>query len=278
MRGREVGTHEKRALLLHQAELIVGQFKAVFDRIGAAPNHVVRCRASVDMDGNRAPSVVRFLDGNLNVIFRIVKHAVVRYQLDDVGTVIDIFMDCAADGVGRIRVEIFALPELALLRWNMARLSTERPNDLAGTLHGGTIEPTLFQSGLQIRACVISFVANFTNGGESCLQDDLAIVEAAKGAEGRAFLDIGSFEWRLAGNFREREMRVSIHQAGHHPFFGKINDLSVFWNGKAGANSGDFAVFDEDDLILADGAFGGIKQIPGADRDRLRGSRQNEKN
>jgi len=31
------------------------------------------------------------------------------------------------------------------------------------------------------------------------------------------------------------------------------------------ANSGDFAVFDEDDLILADRAFGGIKQIPGAD-------------
>jgi len=51
---------------------------------------------------------------------------------------------------------------------------------------------------------------------------------------------------------------------GITPFFGKINDLSVFWNGNAGANSGDFAVFNEDDLILADGAFGGIKQIPGA--------------
>src|SRR5260370_7406953 len=69
---------------------------------------------------------------------------------------------------------------------------------------------------------------------------------------------------------------MRVNQAWHQPFFGKINDLSVFWNGNAGANSGEFAVFDEDDLILADGAFGGIKQIPGADGDSLRGGRQNE--
>src|SRR5258708_35838563 len=70
---------------------------------------------------------------------------------------------------------------------------------------------------------------------------------------------------------------MRVNQGGHHPLFGKINDLSVFWNGNAGANSGDFAVFDEDDLILADGAFGGVKQIPGAVGDSLRGGRQNER-
>jgi hypothetical protein len=69
---------------------------------------------------------------------------------------------------------------------------------------------------------------------------------------------------------------VGVNQAGHHPFFGKIDDLRIFWNREACANRGDFAVFDEDDLIPADGALGRIEQIPGADSDGLSGSRQNE--
>jgi hypothetical protein len=66
------------------------------------------------------------------------------------------------------------------------------------------------------------------------------------------------------------DVRVRVHDAGHHPFIRKVDNFAILGDYDIRADFHDFFVFYENDLVFCDRAVGGINQVSRADCDGLR--------
>jgi hypothetical protein len=154
-------------------------------------------------------------------------------------------------------------------------LPAVRSDDFSGGEDGGAIEPALLERLAQIDGGEVGVVADVADGGNAGVEEDAGSFEAAERAKGGVFVKVAFVEVPnlLAGG----DVRVRVHDAGHHPGVREVDDDGVLGDGDIRADFRDLRVLHEDDLVFRDCAMGGIDQVAGADGDGLREGSRSEK-
>ena len=231
---------------------------AVFERIGAAVDYIVRLFFFVTVDGEGAAGFVSFVGGGADFFLGVHVVAVVGDELDEIGAVENIFADGFANFLGAVGINIFVAPDGAHFRRSAGRLSAEGSDDFSGGENRGAGEPAFVDGVADVNGGVAGFVADVADCSDACVQERLRDFEALEDAHSSADFEIIFLEWGAHVGEEESDVSVRIHDAGHDPFVREIDDLGIGGDLDGGAEFGDLLVFDEDDLIFGDRACGGI--------------------
>ena len=261
MLGGEVGADQHRALLLHQRQDGVRELKAVLDRLGAAEDGVARGLVARRVHGHGHPRGVRLGDGRLDLVHRIEIRVAVGDQLDRRRAVVDVLPDGLADFVWRVGVDVLELPVRALLGRDVAGLPAIRRDDLAGVEKRRPDEPPALDGAAHVDAGVVGVVADVLHHREAGPHHVLRAARAQQRAQRLALPDVRADVVQRA----EREVRVRVHQPGHHPLAGQVDHRRARRHGHLRADVHDLAALDQDDLVPRDGAGGRVHEVPGAD-------------
>ena len=111
----KISANQKNPLFFHEFELVVRKRKSMFDGFRAGVDNVGRCLTAINVNRNSQTGIVSFGHCGFYFIFRVKENAVVRHQLDGVGTIINIASNRFANFIRGVGVDVFILPECALL-------------------------------------------------------------------------------------------------------------------------------------------------------------------
>ncbi len=216
----------------------------------------------LDVTGDFHSGLGGFGDEELHLVDGVAVGFAIDADLDDLGAIQDVAADGFDDFVVGVGVQVFGFDEGFALG-HRGELAAESADDDAGVDDGGSGNPALFDGDAEGAVGVVAVIAEVAFHGEAGVEHSDAVGDGLDGADGGGVEDAGEvvvvvFGFLFVG---EGEVIVSVDEAGGDVVVGEVDGGGAGGDGDVGADGGEFAVVDEDDLVGGGGSGFGVDKM-----------------